>query len=346
MKSYYMPLPVQLLAMSQSSQKNISGFIKTKGKTHFTLSDSQTAQAVILDIDNQEGRDLLLDFQTNRIQANKEHSRNIQIIALSLSPLDNLDSSIIQIKKPITGIELIRAAEKIKKMSNNKHTTSAKPESKVEHKLSASHSTDKSKTYEPSGTLQGMLRRAIQLSDKEKTPVVLHVQDYCIEINVATNQALLNFPKNRLRSLCYVPLNASVCHIEKGSLGSSSIDRTPLPIAELSWNTALLCSRGRSPINLNDDSIYQLKRWPNLTRWTVPNNALSIASLWTKYPCSITAIAQQLNIPIIDVRSFITAALDSHLAIMNEEVSEIIPFKAKKKDSTLFKKLLNRLKRG
>jgi hypothetical protein len=361
MKAYPMPLSVQLLAMSQSSLKNISGFIKTKGKTHFTISDSQAAQVVILDIDNQEGRDLLLGYQTSRKQTDSPLSNTARVIALSLSPKDNIDSSIIQIKKPITGIELIRAAEKIQKMSNkvnepinqessgSSHAysdpTKPKENSKVDNPLVSDENHSELQTYDPSETLQGMLEKAIQLSNEENTSAILHIQRYCIEINVAHNKAYLNFPKTRLRNLCYVPLNTSTCRIEKGSLSTSSQELISLPITELSWNTTLQCSRGRLPKNLNDQSIYQLKRWPNLTRWAVPNNALSIASLWSKSPYSITAISQQLSIPIADVRCFITAAINSQLAIICEEVTEIIPFKAQKKHSTLFKKLLNHLKR-
>lgn len=361
MKAYPMPLSVQLLAMSQSSLKNISGFIKTKGKTHFTISDSNNTQVVILDIDNEEGRNLLLGYQTARTQTDKIPSNITQVIALSLSPKDNIDSSIIQIKKPITGIELIRAAEKIQKTSNkvnegiiqssskSSHTYSSLDKPKIDPKIEISSVCDVNhselQTYDPSETLQGMLEKAIQLSNKEKTPALLHIQRYSIEINATNNKAYLNFPKTRLRNLCYVPLNTSTCRIEKGSLSTLSTELNSLPITELSWNTALQCSRGRLPKNLNDKSIYQLKRWPNLTRWTVPNNALSIASLWSKSPCSITAISQQLSIPIVDVRCFITAAINSQLAIICEEVTEIIPFKAQNKHSTLFKKLLNHLKR-
>lgn len=336
MKRNLMPLSVQLLAMSQASLRNISGFIKTKGKTHFTLSDAQPAEVIIIDIDTQEGKDLFLQHRTNNTQSH--------IVTLSLSPVKDDGISSFQIQKPITGVELIRTAEKIKSLAK-KNKASAKNNIPDKH-LTKKTANDNSQRYEPSETLQGMLRRAIQLSDKEKISVVLHIQQYCIEINTANNKACFNFPMNRLRSLCYFPLTASTCLIEKESLDHSSMEYVSLPIAELSWNTALLCSRGRAPANLNDESLYQLKRWPNLTRWIAPDNALAIASLWTKSPYSITTIAEQLDIPIIDVRSFITAALDSQLALICEEAAEVIPFKAKNKNSAMFKKLLDRLKRA
>ena len=344
-----MPLSVQLLAMSQSAQRNISGFIKTKGKTYFSIIDSQPTQVVILDIDNQEGKNLLLAHQ-NRQNKTEDSTK---IIALTLSPLKDTCSSIIQIQKPITSIELIRAAEKIRQLISNKAQSSKINKQIIREETSEviSKNSDVTQSYEPSETLQGMLRKAVQLSDKENTPVVLHIQNYRIEINASNNLAYLSFPKNRLRNLCYYPLNTSTCLIKKESLTHSSensiaLSITELSITELSWNTALLCARGRSAKNLDDEATYQLKRWPNLTRWLPSNNALSIASLWTKSPYSITAISQQLGVPITDVRCFISAALDSHLAIICNEVSEVIPFKAQNNNSSLFKKLLNHLKRA
>jgi len=343
-----MPLSVQLSAMSQSSHRNISGFIKTKGKTHFKLSDQQGADVVIIDIDSEEGKALFAEYQNNETQ----------VIALSLYSLDKSSSSVIYIKKPITSIELIHAAEKIKQRnyvkvssSANKIKSTNKPEqvhdkSRKDSRDKSRESTDDSQYYEPTQTLQGMLRRAIQLSDKEKTNVVLRIQKYCIEIDASKKCARLNFSQNRLRNLCHVQLNTSSCRISKESLTASISEYPSLSLTELSWNTALLCSRGRLAKPLSDNSIYQLKAWPNLTRWNVPQHALQIAGLWSKSPNTITAISQQLSIPITDVRSFITAALDSHLAITNEPSSKIIPFKAKKKNSTLFKKLLNRLNRA
>ncbi|MBL4796073.1 MAG: hypothetical protein JKY50_01525 [Oleispira sp.] len=335
-----MPLSVQLLAMSQSSQRNISGFIKTKGKTYFSISDSQPTQVIILDIDNQEGKKLLLEHQTKQ-NITKD---SIKIIALTLSPSKDSCSSIIQRQKPITSIELIRAAEKIRKLISNNQVSSSKINKDAISEV-ISENKDVVQSYEPSGTLQGMLRKAVQLSDKEKTSVVLHIQNYRIEINASNNLAYLSFPKNRLRNLCYYPLNTSTCLIKKESLKNASEECISLSIAELSWNTALLCARGRSPKNLDNESTYQLKRWPNLTRWLPSNYALSIASLWTKAPYSITAISQQLDIPITDVRCFISAALDSHLAIICKEACEVIPFKTHN-NSSLFKKLLNHLKRA
>jgi len=351
-----MPLSVKLSIMSQSSHRNISGFIKTKGKTHFKLSDQQNTDVVIIDIDSEEGKSLFSEYRNNRAQ----------VIALSLYSIEKPSLSVIHIKKPITSIELIRAAEKIKKQSKdqvqssgNNIKTITDPEQAIDksrellleksqreqHKKLVEE-IDDSQRYEPNLTLQGMLHRAIKLSDKEKTNVVLRIQKFCIEIDAIKKQARLNFSQNRLRNLCHVQLNSSSCRMTKESLTTSLSEFPALPLTELSWNTALLCSRGRLAKSLSDNSIYQLKAWPNLTRWNVPHHALQIASLWSKSPNSITAISQQLSIPIADVRSFITAALDSNLAIANEPSSKIIPFEAKKKNSTLFKKLLNRLNRA
>jgi len=175
---------------------------------------------------------------------------------------------------------------------------------------------------------------------------LVKIQQYRIEINAAKKQVILNFSAKRLRTLCYFPMNTSTCSIEKGIIADVAAESTIMSTAELSWNTALLCSRGRLAKNLSDDSLYQLKSWPNLTRWQIPEYALNIAGLWSKSPNSISAISQQLSIPITHVRSFITAALDSHLAVTCDQTSDVVPFDKKKKNAALFKKLMNRLKRA
>jgi len=328
----FMTLSVQLLAMSQSSLRNISGFIKTKGKNHFVLSDAPSAKVIILDIDNTEGKLLLSKLQDSQVH----------IITLSLFPKSNTHDSTIQIKKPFTGNDLLQAANTI----NNAKKSNAIRDTNTQSGNTHPSNLGDSDTYDPSHTLQGMLRKAIQLSDTEGTPVLLEVMQYRIEINFAQKQATLNFLPKRLRTLCYFPLNNRTCVIKKGALHSSFDEYHNMPIAELSWNTALLCSRGRLPINISESALYKLKAWPNLTRWSVPDNALKISSLWSKSSSSITAISQQLAIPITNVRSFITAALDSNLAAICDVTSEIVPLETKKNNSALFIKLLNRLKRA
>lgn len=329
-----MPLSVQLLAMSPSSHKTISGFIKTKGKHHFTLCEFNTPNAVIIDIDNPSGREQLDQYSNTQIQ----------VIALSLSAPHIETESVITIQKPVTGVELIRAAEKINHLIQGLKLNSQ--EKNAQPLKSSSCEPDESQSYDPSACIQGMLRKAIQLSDTEKTPVVLSVQQYQFEIDAKIKQVKLSFSSKRLRTLSYFPLNDFTCSIKKDQLDSSFIQYETIQIAELSWNIALLCSRGRLASNLKDDALYQLKSWPNLTRWQMPEHAMNIASLWSKSANSISGIAEQLAIPVNSVRSFITAALDSELAIICEQSAEVLAFEKKKSHSALFKKLLHRLKRA
>lgn len=347
-----MPLPVQLLAMSPSSQKIISGFIKTKGKEHFLISNA-SAPVIILDIDNPEGRSLLAQH--------RESSKSI--ITLSLTPsIANGPTSnkIIQIQKPITGVELIRAAERINKniknmfkksmlsanaKSNNsvsKNTTKDSLESFAERKTTPVESMQ----YDPSITLQGVLRKAIQMSEQENSLVVIKVQNYRLQIDAKNEKVLLNFSTNKLRNLCYFPFNPNTYRIEKISQSDTIIDDSTISIKELSWTVALLCSRGRLTHNLNDNTLFQLKAWPNLTRWQAPEHALNIAGMWSRSPQSILSITQNLNIPIAHARSFIIAALDSHLAFACEQKLEVAQLEEKKSNNAFFKKLLNRLKRA
>lgn len=344
-----MPLPVQLLAMSPSSQRIISGFIKTKGKEHFSIS-SASAPVIILDIDNSEGRSLLAQY----LESSKA------IITLSLTPNASnfngaISDNVIQIQKPITGVELIRAAERIKEnmkkaFKKSVHSDKLKkgPASSNTQKnlIEEKVSSEENKQYDPSTTLQGVLRKAIQLSEQENSVTIVKIQNYRLQIDTKSEQVLLNFSVKKLRNLCYFPLNPNTYSIEKLNQTNAIIDSSSISIKELSWTVALLCSRGRLANNITDNTLFQLKAWPNLTRWQAPENALNIAGIWSKSPQSILDISQSLNIPIGHVRSFITAALDSNLAFACEQKSEIARLEKKKSNNVFFKKLLNRLKRA
>jgi len=334
-----MPLSVQLLAMSPSSQKTLAGFIKTTGKKHFVLSDDLMPNVLIIDIDNTQGKQYLSHYQNSETK----------LITLSLAQQDDIPASVIQIQKPFTGVEILRSAEKIKELK----TTSDLEKNKA-LKQSAINEQDRpdnkqpslSSSYDPSTTFQGMLRKAIQLSDKENTPVLISIQQYRIEIHADNNTARLNFAKKRLRTLCQFPLTDQLCDITKITITSENSDNTTIALPELSLDVAILCSRGRLPKNMAIDALYQLKKWPNLTRWSQPESAIKIAGLWSKSPNTITNMARQLSIPIEHVYSFITAAIDSNLAKQCNGIAEVIPFKTEKNNTALFRKLLNRLKRA
>ena len=334
-----MPLSVQLLAMSPSSQKTLSGFIKTTGKNHLILTDDLAPDVLIIDTDSSEGKRLLSQYLISEIK----------LITLSLSQKDDIPESVIQIQKPFSGIEILRSAEKIKNIctaNKNKQSRTLK-DALTDHKKSASNQNNSlASFYDPSTKFQGMLRKAIQLSDTENTPVLMSIQQYRIEICANNESARLNFSTKRLRTLCQFPLSDQLCEIKKGLMVSDNHDNVTLSLPELSWNVALLCSRGKLPKNMAFDAQYQLRKWPNLTRWNQCDHAMKIAGLWSRSPNNIKNIAQQLSIPIESVCSFITAAIDSSLAKKCDDITEVIPFKTERSNSALFRKLLNRLKRG
>lgn len=327
--------------MSPSSQKTLAGFIKTKGKNHLVLSDDLMPDIFIIDIDSTKGKQYLTHYQYSETK--------LITLSLSLSQQTDIPASVIQIQKPFSGVEILRSAEKIKelKIASDLEKNKALKKSAINEE-SAPDNKQKSLSlsYDLSTTFQGMLRKAIQLSDKKNTPVLISIQQYRIEIHADKNTARLNFAKKRLRTLCQFPLTDQLCDITEITTISENSDHTTIALPELSWEVAILCSRGRLPKNMATDALYQLKKWPNLTRWSQPESAMKIAGLWSKSPNNINNMARQLSIPIEHVYSFITAAIDSNLAKQCNGIAEVIPFKTEKNNSALFRKLLNRLKRA
>jgi hypothetical protein len=80
------------------------------------------------------------------------------------------------------------------------------------------------------------------------------------------------------------------------------------------WNLGLLTCRGRIPAEFTVCDRQYLRRWPNLTRVSVPNNAMRILAYWSQQPCSLMDIKEQLDIPLQDVFSVFSAAYAAGLA--------------------------------
>lgn len=80
------------------------------------------------------------------------------------------------------------------------------------------------------------------------------------------------------------------------------------------WNLGLLTCRGRIPAECTISDRQYLRRWPNLTRVIVPNNAMRIIAFWRQQPCSLMEIKEQLDIPFQDVFTLFSAAYAAGLA--------------------------------
>lgn len=74
------------------------------------------------------------------------------------------------------------------------------------------------------------------------------------------------------------------------------------------WDLGLMTCRGRIPTGISSAERVYLRRWPNLTRVHVPENAPRIIAYWLQQPCSLQDIHKQLGVPLADVFSVFSAA--------------------------------------
>ncbi|MDY6979761.1 MAG: hypothetical protein SV201_07760 [Pseudomonadota bacterium] len=92
----------------------------------------------------------------------------------------------------------------------------------------------------------------------------------------------------------------------------SSTRKVPLEV--FMWDLAVLTCKGRIPIDSSISEKQFLRRWPNITRMKLSENAMKIISYWVKQPCDINELKEKLDVPLQDVFSVYTAAFSAGLA--------------------------------
>lgn len=171
--------------------------------------------------------------------------------------------------------------------------------------------------YDPEQYLQGLLARACRQA--LMTGIVLRVETGW--------EPILVFPKPRaiwvdaddkkLRAFCRLPLQ-QFCRL------SGELDQAPaiVPAPEMQmerlpgahqrmdaflWKVAWWNAGGRLPLSISPEQCLHLKRWPNLTRYWHPPQALRIAAAWYRQDMSPLRLARMTG-STETVASFISAA--------------------------------------
>ncbi len=209
--------------------------------------------------------------------------------------------------------------------------------------------------YQPKFFLQGKIIDAVKRVNQQNKSVFLHCWSHrWILICPSTDFLVENIKERQLRSLGLVIDNdilfneANFTHEKIALMAETPINEVKVTsIQKFIWNIAVRTARGRIPLGTSCDSLYVLKRWPNLTRLLKIPNAMRISALWLDQPRSITSIAEKLAIPIKDVFTYFSAASATGLIVMAQRredkltVPDVTLVKENKKG--LFSALINKL---
>lgn len=221
--------------------------------------------------------------------------------------------------------------------------------------------------YNPREFLQGHVHSAWEVAVTRDQPTRLETPWRPISffpeqrmIHVAADEA-------QLRAVCGIPFR-NIVSLDVGVDGRQALSnvKTLTPdeaksllesdqltsLETFLWKIALLTSKGRIPDAVDPTRPFQLKRWPNMTRITLPPHAMRIAALLHDSPMSPFQAAQKLGIRQQYVFAFFSAAYALGLITQAAEAARPAPNAAPAQPAkpvaaakvSLFKKILNRLK--
>jgi len=300
------------------------------------LAEAQQAQVALLDLENSDAKNLFNDFQ--------EKYPRIKVIGLGKQPSDlpvhafiskpailqQLLATIIEMSQPvnnqsmnkITNDKIARAMQALdnKNIAKSLHSRAEKSQPKTAAKRAMPGKNDEM-SFDPGRFLLGSaLSAANQSRTTNQTAVLTCWNDRTIFIDSHNDKVISNLTDNQIRNLAIVPLDdnlSSPIHTEYYPAGEvnrvldavlGGKDMRHFSQEVFLWNLGLLTCRGRIPANFTVCDPYYLRRWPNLTRMRIPDNAMRILSFWSQQPCSLADMKEQLDIPYQDIFSIVSAA--------------------------------------
>ncbi len=175
------------------------------------------------------------------------------------------------------------------------------------------HWADDFEYYNPADYLQGYLTTAYRQAMLTGITVRLETGWEPILVFPKLRKIWTSGDDKRLYACCRVPVKAFA------RLGGSTVrlqpepafSKLPEPLQAMDaflWKVALWNSGGRLPFGLLPDQLLRLKRWPNLTRYVHPLQALRVCALLMQKPVSPQQAAELLNLPSGEVFGLISAA--------------------------------------
>lgn len=173
--------------------------------------------------------------------------------------------------------------------------------------------------------LLGYVLQAVNASVKEQNITILTCwSNKTILVDGISAEIITDVSDSQIRTMAIAPLDdslsspVSIEHCDKSSneykqiSGMEGIRKIPFEI--FMWNLGFMTCRGRIPLEASVSERQYLKRWPNITRIKLGENALRIISYWVKQPCSLVDIQKALDVSLQDVFTVYTAAFSAGLA--------------------------------
>ena len=162
--------------------------------------------------------------------------------------------------------------------------------------------------YTPAHFLQGLVARAIAHAREIGRPVRIDgLHGPALVLDPHEGRAWTAQSPNALRALAQLPTRGTLALAGVDAEAGLPAEATMRSLESLEWDLALWASRGRLPRGTSLEHPVRLRGWPNLTRLSIPPEALRIAGLWSRSSPSLRETLDSLDIPQRYVFAFYSA---------------------------------------
>lgn len=368
-------ITVATLGLEDRSRLVLSNAFRKSSNGICQLGDAREAQVALLDLENSSADQLVADFRKLypnipliglgerkvkfSVQAQVTKPVNLEMLMTKIVELTNPD--VAQSNTRITEDKVAKAMQALENKSIaktlHKRAEQAAPQSAAKRALPGM--TDEMCFIPERFLLGSLLAARDQAAANHQTAVLNCWNDRKIVIDPDQQTISTDLTDNQIRSLAIAPIDdnlSSPIHSKFYPAGevNSELDAV-LSTSKLRhfsqeifmWNLGLLTCRGRIPEEFAVSNRHYLKRWPNLTRVRIPDNAMRILAYWSQQPCTMLDIKEQLDVPFQDIFTVFSAAyaagLTGEAKRRSDQIMQVIELNAHKRRG-LMKSIITRLR--
>jgi len=321
----------------------------------------EDASVVIVSVEDQDAKSILNDFKNAYpdkpaiILANKAVEIDGTICLTRPCKMPLLQKAIEDAAAPVNQKQPAKKAAVIARNTANslQEKLASKAKTKT-NRRTTSLTTHESIYYNPESFLQGKVTKAIKSANSENKSVFLRCWSHrWVVVSPSTGFLIENIKERQLANLGLINVDSDVIFSEETFTEKQMADMSETPVNEVKvtpigkflWDITVRTARGRIPTGTDQDELYILEKWPNLTRLARIRNSMRISASWVDQSKSIKQVTQQLNIPIEDVYTFFSAAAEIGLlkSVGNKIVKIAEPNKENQNKKGLFSSILRKL---
>lgn len=323
------------LGFEERSQHVLTKLLHKQADGMCILDDAAQAHIALVDLDNADIASLLshlrknypslpligLGTQQDKLPLHASLSKPLNLDKLVTTIYKYVNPEQRQMKSKITEDKFARAMQALenKNIAKSLHVRVEQAQAKTVTKRAMPNKTDEM-CFIPERFLLGAVLEAVaEATNTQQVALLSCWNDKSIIVDPVHEKISTNLTDNQIRSLAIAPIDdnlSSPIHTRFYHSADADSEHDTILGQEnvrhfmqetFLWNLGFLTCRGRIPAEFSICDRYYLRRWPNLTRVMLPNNAMRILAYWRQQACSLTDVKEQLDVPFEDVFSVFSA---------------------------------------